>query len=134
MIEIMRLQPFTIADLQYVKLIKPFEDANLVVELPSDQKNEMLFVLDVCTDKHQSHYRFNHFLINGGHSETPTTLYTHLQARDEAIPTLCWYRVDGNRKYDIRAIKDYHELQALLSYATEEGLVKPRLTAGGKLQ
>jgi len=123
MLKIIRLRPFTVKDLQYVVLIKPFEDAGLVEEFPNDPAEEIELVSDICDNYSCNYYHFNHILTHTGANETPSTLFRHLHARDDYIPTLLICRQDGQRRKDIHAIKNYHELQSLLGLASDHGYV-----------
>lgn len=123
MIKIIRLRPFTVKDLQYVVLIKPFEDAGLVEEFANDPAEELELVSDICGNYSCTHYHFDHLLTRTGARETPSTLFRHLRARDEHIPTLLVCHQNGQRRQDIRAIKNYHDLQSLLGLAANRGYV-----------
>lgn len=123
MLKIIRLRPFTVKDLQYVVLIKPFEDAGLVEEFPNDPTEEIELVSDICDNYSCNYYHFDHILTHTGANETPSTLFRHLHARDEHIPTLLVYHQDGSHRKNIRAIKNYHDLQYLLGLAANHGYV-----------
>lgn len=123
MIKIIRLRPFTVKDLQYVVLIKPFEDAGLVEEFANDPAEELELVSDICGNYSCTHYHFDNILTRTGARETPSTLFRHLHARDEHIPTLLVCHQNGQRRQDIRAIKNYHDLQSLLGLAVNRGYV-----------
>lgn len=123
MIKIIRFRSFTIKDLQYVRLIKPFEDAGLVVDMSHNVKSEVELVYDICNDHDIPSYHFGHILLHENAKETPSTLFTHIHNRDKILPTLCSYRTDGHNRKHIEAIRNYHQLQALLGIASERGYV-----------
>lgn len=123
MIKIIRFRPLQFKDVQYAKLIKPFEDAGLVEDLAPDIKKDMELVFDVCNDCYSSHYHFGHVLNFEKSTETPSTLYHHIHNRDEMLPTLWAYKDDHGRKRDIKAIRSYQDLQALLNIALNRGYV-----------
>ena len=50
MIRIIRFRPLQFKDVQYAKLIKPFEDAGLVEDMEPDIQKDMALVFDVCND------------------------------------------------------------------------------------
>ena len=125
MIKIIRFKPFGVKDLQFVKLINPFEDAGLVIDLPNDVKTEITLLQEICNDPNVCNYRYSHILTTPNNRETPSSLYQHIHDRDDALPILCAYNEKNGRRTDIHAIRTYHELQSILRVATEKGHVKP---------
>ena len=123
MIKIIRFRPLQFKDVQYAKLIKPFEDAGLVEDMEPDIKKDMALVFDVCSDISDCHYHFGHVLNFERSTETPSTLYHHIHNRDEMLPTLWVYRDDDGYRRKIKAIRSCHELQALLNIALNRGYV-----------
>lgn len=123
MIKIIRFRPLQFKDVQYAKLIKPFEDAGLVEDMTPDVQKDMELVFDVCNDSSTCHYHFGHVLNFEKSTETPSTLYQHIHNRDEMLPTLWVYREDNGRKRKIEAIKSCYELQALLGVALNRGYI-----------
>ncbi len=120
MIHIIRLRPLKqYSDLRFAKWIKPFEDAGLVIDLERDAKQELELVFDIINDKTGDNYYYNHILKNSTHKESPSSLFKHLHARDEMIPTLCYYYSDGNKKRNIRGVHNCHQLQTLTKTAKE---------------
>lgn len=123
MIKIIRFRDFTIKDLQFARLIKPFEDAGLVIDFSRNTKSEVELVYDICNDHDIPSYHFGHILLHESSHETPSTLFKHIHERDEILPTLCSYQFDGKHRKHIEAIRNYHQLQALLGIASERGFV-----------
>lgn len=126
MIKIIRFRPLQFKDVQYAKLIKPFEDAGLVEDMAPDIQKDMELVFDVCSDSYNCHYHFGHVLNFEKSTETPSTLYQHIHNRDEMLPTLWAYLDDNGHKRKIKAIRSCHELQALLNIALNRGYVTSR--------
>ena len=124
MLKILRLRPFTVRDLQFVVLIKPFEDSGLVEDFARESSQEVELVADICSDYSNTNYHFDHILLHTNANETPSTLFQHLHRRDVEIPTLIVCDDDGYRRTHIKALKNYHELQSLLGLAANRGLVK----------
>lgn len=124
MIRIIKFREFRVTDLQFVRLIKPFEDAGLVETLPNDPQTEIELLSDVCTDQ-VDHYHFSHILTKESSVETPSTVYKHIHERDDMIPTLwAYHKNKQGKRTNITGIKTYHELQALLGVAADRGYVK----------
>lgn len=124
MLKILRLRPFTVHDLQYVVLIKPFEDAKLVYEVERKRASEIELVAAICNDNSMINEHFSHILMRASSRETPSSLYAHLHKRDETIPTLMVCSQRHGQLTRIQGIKNYHELQALLGLAVNRGYVK----------
>lgn len=126
MIKIIQFRPFELKEgtLQFVKSIKPFEDAGLVYNLPNSIKEEMDLLYDVCNDFTTGHYGFSDILNCEKKTETPSTLFNHIHNRDETLPTLWAYREHKGKRTGFVTIRDYHQLQSLLSVATERGYVQ----------
>lgn len=123
MIKIIRFRPLQFKDVQYAKLIKPFEDAGLVEVRQPNIKDDLELVFDVCNDSSNCHYHFGHVLNFEKSTETPSTLFKHIYDRDSMLPTLWVYREDNGKKRKIEAIRSCHELQALLGVALNRGYV-----------
>lgn len=122
-IKIIRFRPFGIKDLQYVRLIKPFEDAGLVIDFEHDINHELDLIYDVCNDTAITNFHYDHLLLHSKSSETPSTLFTHIHNRDEQLPILWSYHEVNGTRVRIQAIKNYHDLQKLLGLAAHRGYV-----------
>lgn len=123
MLRIIRFRPLEFKDTQFGRLLKPFEDAGLVDVFENTEINAYQMVYDLCQNTNEAHYHFSHFLNVEKMTECPQTVYEHLLAKDETIPTLCSVWTSRTGKKSIYAIRDYHELQQILGYAVDRGLI-----------
>lgn len=125
MIRILRMRDNTAKDVNFGKLLKPFEDAGLVDVFDHTPESEIELVCDICRDSRSYvHYHFDHILNNVRSSDSPSTLFKAIHNHSERIPMLISYRINkDNQRCDIRAIKNGYEMQSLLRVAAARGYV-----------
>lgn len=102
-------------NLNYAKVIKPFEDRGLVENFYETNLPELCELLcDVMTDHNNHHYKFDHLLRETRLNESPSTLFEALKEKSERLPDL-WAYTEGvnGRKKNIYAITDPKMLQSL---------------------
>ena len=120
---IIKTRDLELKDLQFARLLKPYEDAGLVFDLPPGNA-ELEFLIDMVNDNTIESEMFEH-LLNTTHPEmTPSELYHHLQRRDSHIPTLYFARMKNDRFHDIRKIQKHQELQSVLSVLSSRGIIE----------
>lgn len=112
--KIIRFRPLEWSDLQYAKIIKPFEDMGLVEDFVQTDAEIVELVCDVTKDYNQNHYNFDHLLYRSKLKESPSTLFEALRENNDRLPTLWAYTLDQNgRRRNIHAIKNHYMLQSM---------------------
>lgn len=120
---IIQTRELQLKDLQYARLLKPYLDADLVMELPPGRA-EIEFLVDMVNDKTQESEMFEHLLTKTHPNMMPSEIYQHLKDRDDHIPTLYIANYVDDRFRAIRKVERHQELQSLLSVLASRGLVE----------
>lgn len=119
MFKILKMRPLYLKDLQYARLLKPFEDANLVDVI--DESENLEFLIRLVNDKFEDSKDYIHVLTKTHDNMLPSEIYEHLVKRDDYIPTLYSAYVKDGKYSRIQKITRYQDLQAAIARSQSRG-------------
>lgn len=123
-LRLLQLKPLTLRDVCFARLLKPFEDSQLVSQVP----HSALFELQLI---HQAICENNLARFYGASCESirPSVVFENIHRRTAACPILieCYQDAAGNYS-QFRALKVHQDLQSLIAFASSRAYFKPNIS------
>lgn len=114
MYKIIQTRPFEMKELEYGRLLKPFEDANMVEYLENTVESNIEFLIKLILDHSIDHKHYEHILQHTHSKMTIEEIYRHLTLRDSYIPTLYIVNDKSGIYSNFRIPKNKRDLESIL--------------------